>query len=118
MVEHIKRTIGLVQWFEKGIVGSGWFVLLHDGSLSTLPGGQTSAPSFYTKLYRMKLDGKFVNTRIRFVYNHRDNWADFEISTQDVVGQPATPLELTSRKLMGSMASSTETTKEVTKAKA
>ena len=85
MPEQIRNTISLVKFFEKACVGSGWFEMVKDGR-NPHSGGmeQASDPSFYVRKYRMKLDGEYVNTWIKFVYNHRDGWADFSMSYHDL----------------------------------
>lgn len=58
-------------------------ILVYDGKLNSTP-VQIDNPSFYTRVYRLKLDGQPVNTWIRFIYNKRDNWADMRISVKDL----------------------------------
>lgn len=60
------------------------FELVHDGQNSPcqvqLPPEEVSC---YTKKYRWKIDGKFVNTWVRFFYDKRGQFADFEIYSRD-----------------------------------
>ena len=58
-------------------------ILVYDGKLNSTP-VQIDNPSFYTRVYRLALDGKPVNTWIRFIYNQRDGWADMRISVRDL----------------------------------
>ena len=58
------------------------FVLIRDGSLRRdFP--NAGKPTFYTRVYRLKLDGEFVNTYLRFKYDLRTGWADIDIGLSD-----------------------------------
>lgn len=74
MPEYIKgKPEGIRCLLEKGLCANrNLFKLVHDGS----QGGSR----FYTKVYRMVLDGKPVNTWIRFTYDLRAGWADVSFS--------------------------------------
>lgn len=96
----LRRTIRLVKFIENAVQNTGWFVVVKDGSKEPTDVNWLTTPSFYTKLYRMKLDGEFVNTWLRFVYNYRDNWADFEMTYRNDSEVRATSRELSSRKLV------------------
>lgn len=61
------------------------FVLLHDGSKSPkdfiLPPEEVA---FFTRKYRLKIDGKFVNTWATFRYDGRKgSYAEFELYSKD-----------------------------------
>lgn len=58
-------------------------ILVYDGKLHREP-VQIDNPTFYTRVYHLVLDGKPVNTWIRFIYNQRDGWADMRISLKDL----------------------------------
>jgi hypothetical protein len=99
----LKRTIRLVKFIENAVRNTGWFVLVKDGSKEPIDINWLDTPSFYTKLYRMKLDGEFVNTWVRFVYNTRDNWADFEMRYNNNVASVVTARELSERRIIRAM---------------
>jgi len=67
---------------ELGFIVSGIFKLVHDGS----EGGSR----FYTRDYQLFLttsehpEGEFLNTRVKFVYDLRTNWAEVRISRQGI----------------------------------
>ncbi len=105
-VRKVRHTVGLVKFLERALTNTDWFVLLHDGYRRT-DKDQVSDPTFYTRLYRMRLDGEFVNTWIKFVYNLRDNWADFELSWHDTEVR-ASARELSSRRLVSAIGATTE----------
>ena len=58
--------------------------LIHDGLKNP---GQFEFPadevSFYTRYYRLKMDGEFINTWVLFKYDKRTGWADFEVTYRD-----------------------------------
>lgn len=58
------------------------FELVHDGKAGKQFGVED--PALYTRVYRLKLDGEFVNTYIRFKYDNRTRYADFSISWDDL----------------------------------
>lgn len=68
---------------EKLFIGLG-FVLIHDGQRNP---GQFNLPpeevKFFTRKYRLSLDGEFVNTWAVFRYDERSNFADFEITSRE-----------------------------------
>jgi hypothetical protein len=55
----------------------------------------------------MVLDGEQVSTFIKFVYNIRDNWGDFYLSTR-FVPDGITSREASFRKLLRTMVGTTE----------
>ena len=66
---------------ERLVVRAG-FVLVHDGKNGE---GQFNIdPSFYTRTYRLKLDGEFVNTWLKFKYDARSSLADLSMSWKDL----------------------------------
>ena len=77
--------VGFVRRFEESLLNSGFLQLLTDGAHDGQQQGSLpvrtplSEPSFYTKKYRRLLDGVPVNTVVKFVYNLREGWADFDI---------------------------------------
>jgi len=77
--------VGFVSRFEKSLLASGFLMPLKDGAhdgaqKGTLPvRTPLKEPSFYTRKYRLVLDGVPVSTIVKFVYNLRDGWADFDI---------------------------------------
>lgn len=112
MTKHVRRTIGIVRFVERFVVNTGWFRLIHDGSQPTgnVP-GDTGSQQFYTKHYRMELDGEPVNTFIRFVYDYRNNWADFYVSTT-FVPNGITSREASCRRILRTMVGTTENEEE------
>ena len=100
MSNHVRRTIGVVNFLEQAMVNTGWFKMVRDGSKpETALWKSAPEPTFYVKVYRMKLDGAFTNTWVKFVYNVRDNWADFEVTYKDPVNRIPNPKEATCRQL-------------------
>lgn len=53
------------------------FELIHDG-------GKTGS-MLYTKLYMLKIDGKPVNTFLRFTYDLRAGYGELEISHENLI---------------------------------
>lgn len=110
MARQVKRTVRFVRWVETAVSNTGWFMAVKDGSQ---PHGAVQAenPSMYTKIYRMRLDGQFVNTWIKFVYNHRDGWADFTIIYEpDGVLNKAAAREIAGRRMLVAMQNTSEAT--------
>lgn len=60
------------------------FVLVHDGQRNPeqieLPPEEVR---FFTREYRLKLDGQFVNTWVKFIYDNRSGTVDFEIHSRE-----------------------------------
>lgn len=106
-IRKVRHTVGLVKFLEKALWNTDWFVLIKDGSTQPTDVNWLDMPSFYTKVYRMKLDGELVNTWVRFIYNLRDNWADFEISYRDTTVR-ASARELSSRRLVRAIGATPE----------
>lgn len=108
MTKHVRRTIGIVKFIERFVINTGWFKTIHDGSQPTgnVP-GDTESPQFYTRRYRMELDGEPVNTFVKFVYNYRDNWADFYVST-NFVPDGITSREASCRRMLRTMVGTSE----------
>jgi hypothetical protein len=110
MAHRVKRTIRFVRWIETAVANTGWFMTVKDGSQ---PKGdvQDINPSLYTKTYRMRLDGQFTNTWVKFVYNQRDNWADFTIMYEpDGMLSKATAREVAGRRVLVAMQNTNEAT--------
>jgi hypothetical protein len=76
------RWIELVELIESSFANAGILSLVHSGKEGDNP-DQMDTPSFYTRVYRMKLDGDFIDTWVRFKYNLRDGWADFYVSFRE-----------------------------------
>jgi len=53
------------------------FRLIHDGQYE-------EEQLFYTRVYRLGLDGELVNTWLRFKYDLRTGYADVSISWEDL----------------------------------
>lgn len=66
------------------ILRSNGFILVHDGQQNT-EGAQLidDGVSFFIRKYRLKMDGEFVNTWIKFIYDDRSQYVDFEIYSKD-----------------------------------
>ena len=68
---------------ERILIKTG-FVLIHDGQRNP---GQFKLPpneiKCFTRKYRLKLDGEFVNTWITFKYDDRSPFADPEVYIHD-----------------------------------
>ena len=76
-------TNGKMCLLEKVIMKSG-FVLVHDGQRN--PGQFILPPEeikCFTRKYRLKSDGEFLNTWIVFKYDQRSQMADFEIYSRE-----------------------------------
>jgi len=58
--------------------------LIHDGLKNP---GQFEFPpdkvGFFTRYYRCKMDGKFINTWAKFIYDKRTGYVDFELTWKD-----------------------------------
>lgn len=73
MPEYVRgRPDGIRCMVEGAVAKCGLFTLEHDGS-----GGDSR---FFTRVYRGILDGKPINTWIRFRYDYRTGWADVSMS--------------------------------------
>jgi len=84
MPEHIKGRVKPMEClFERAIRSMG-FVLIRDGSKEPQDIKWLDKPTFFTRVYRLKLDDQWVNTWIRFTYDNRTGWADFTISYKDL----------------------------------
>lgn len=92
-----RLEIKVVELIEKSIINPGWFTLVHDGCKPTIQGGEL--PTLFTRKYRLTLDGLQLNTWVKFVYNHRDGWADIDVSIHDNGNVPSAQ-ELAVRKLV------------------
>jgi len=73
--------IWVAQRFEDSLLNSGFLTVIKDGSDNKEQSSVRTPldkPSFYTKTYRVVLDGEPVNMVLKFVYNLRDGYADFD----------------------------------------
>ena len=74
--------IWVARRFEESLLNSGFLKLLKDGSHINAQDSPVRTPleepSFYTRTYRVILDGEPVNMIFKLVYNLRDGWADFD----------------------------------------
>lgn len=102
----VKRTIKFVRWLEMALQNTGWFVLLHDGT-QRKESDQIQNPTFFTRTYRMNIDGQMVNTWVKFIYDYRDGWADFMMSYTPTNGHISSR-EYASRKMVIAMQKSQE----------
>jgi len=57
---------------------------MRDGSKDPQDIKWLDKPTFFSRVYRLKLDDQWVNTWIRFTYDIRTGWADFTISYKDL----------------------------------
>ena len=73
----IKGNPKIMRCLLEKIVERAGFKPVHDGQYEE---GQ----KFYTKVYRLELDGEFVNTWLRFRYDLRTGYADVSISWKDL----------------------------------
>jgi hypothetical protein len=103
-----RLEIAVTEQIEKALCGTGWFRLEHNGESAGTQSGELSA--YYTRKYRMYLDGKSVNTCLWFRYNRRDGWADVDIRIRDVEGVRPSEQELSTRKLVKSLEKSMSAT--------
>lgn len=66
------------------IIQKAGFELVHDGQKNP---GQFELPAKeiarFTRKYRWKIDGQFVNTWVTFMYDKREQLADVEFYTKD-----------------------------------
>lgn len=102
-----RRTIRTIKWIEKFCVATGWFNLQHDGGKGK-DEERLGKPSFYTRLYRMELEGKPTDTWVRFVFNEAEGWGDFTVSYREHPGTVPTAREAASRRLLSTMAKTAE----------
>jgi hypothetical protein len=75
LVEDIFLSLGVfpnVEW-----------VLVSEGAEKNGEQSNTSS-RFYTKVYQLKLDEKMTRIKVRFRYDRRNNWADVNISLDNM----------------------------------
>lgn len=61
---------------------SGFFECVYDGSLrKDFPSG--GKPTFYTKVFQLKADGKLLRARVRLTYDLRGGFADVGVNWKD-----------------------------------
>jgi hypothetical protein len=83
MPAYVKGTPATIACFVEYLVrATGWFECVYNGKLQQdfKNGG---SPTFYTKVYRMKLDGEYQRFRVRLIYNERDKLASVEGSWKE-----------------------------------
>ncbi len=84
MPEHVWGRPRAMQVVEKAMQDWG-FELVFDGSKPREGDiNWLDKPTFYTKVYRWRLDRKWVNTWIRFVFDDRRGLTDMNISYEDL----------------------------------
>jgi len=84
MPEHIRSRIRPMECLTERAMQSMGFVLLRDGSKNPQDIKWLEKPTFFSRVYRLKLDDKWVNTWIRFTYDVRSGYADLSISHRDL----------------------------------
>ena len=87
MPERIRGRIKPMECLFERSVRSMGFMLMRDGSKKSGNSQDIQwldKPTFFSRVYRLKLDGIWVNTWIRFTYDARTGWADFSISHKDL----------------------------------
>lgn len=78
----VKTDPNTMECFMEKLMRGNGFVLIKDGSKNgELTKGKVK-PSFFRRIYRLQLDGEFVNTWVYFTYDLRTGWADFKITTK------------------------------------
>ena len=83
MPAHIKGKTEVIECFFERVLKWAGFVCIRDGS-QFKEGDQARDPSFFTRIYRWKPDGKYVNTYIKVIHDKRKDLADFTISWKDL----------------------------------
>lgn len=79
--QKLKGTIQNVSCLSEELVKmSGLFRLEHS------PGNNGDNPKFFTRVYRLILDGNPTQTTIKFTYDYRDNSATVSSSRQSIEG--------------------------------
>ena len=88
MPEHIRAKLDTMQCLLEKIVSKAGFICVYDGSNTPKDIDWLETPTFYTRVYRCKQDGEWINTWIKFIYDLRPGpdygYADFEISWKDL----------------------------------
>ena len=88
MPEHFRAKLDTMQCLLEKIVSKAGFVCVYDGSSSPKDIDWLEKPTFYTRVYRCKQDGEWINTWIKFIYDLRPGpdygYADFEVSWKDL----------------------------------
>lgn len=105
--KKLRRSLRSVKWIEKFCVATGWFSLQKDGEKGT-DEERLGKPTFFTRLYRLELDGKRTDTWVRFVFNEAEGWGDFTVSYREHPGTVPTAREAASRRLLSTMARTEE----------
>ena len=79
---QVKKKRWMCLW-ERLCINMG-LVLIKDGQHNP---GQFELPPedvrFYTMIYRGTMDGKFINTWVKFIYDEREGEVDVEITCRD-----------------------------------
>ena len=71
--------VKLVESLERSLLRSGHLVLLHDGCQPDARDiDRSGSPSFFTRMYRVNLEGHPSNIVLKLVYDLRDGHADFD----------------------------------------
>lgn len=71
-MEYLTGKIMMVEALvEVPLVRSGYLRLIHDGS--------NTNSLVFSRQYEIYLDGKTTGSRVKFVYNKRDDWAEVEM---------------------------------------
>jgi hypothetical protein len=88
MPEHVRAKLDTMQCLLEKIVSKAGFVCVYDGSNDPKDIDWLETPTFYTRVYRCRQDGEWINTWIKFIYDLRPGpdygYADFEISWKDL----------------------------------
>jgi len=84
MPEHIRGKIKPMECLFERACRSMGFVLMRDGSKTPQDIQWLEKPTFFSRVYRLRLDDIWVNTWIRFTYDTRNGYADFNISHKDL----------------------------------
>lgn len=85
----------MCMWERRLFHRSGWWRLVHDGQEN--PGQFQFPPEeirFYTRTYRLCLDGELLSTWVRFVYDLREGDSTVKASIHEQ-GKPGQALEET-----------------------
>lgn len=84
MPEHIKGKIKPMEcMFERALINMG-FEVIKDGSKEPTDVNWLESPTFFTRVLRAKVEGKFIDTWVRFTYDKRTGDADFSVSYRDL----------------------------------
>ena len=87
VTERAIGSVGIVEHFLEPAVRGMGFVLIKDGR-SYVPGTnqlKEGNPSFYVKVYQLMIDGHFVDSFVKFIYDMRTGKAKMEFTSPNLI---------------------------------